>query len=112
MNRRIKRKIYKRDMCIVVYGISIDGFWRKRLFSSENDCNHLLNKSTANLPDEVKNIIVKYNLKINVCKSKNTPDESGVIFKFTSVEFDDIISYSENNPEVIGKSKYLDKKEW
>jgi hypothetical protein len=108
MKKRLRKKISKREMCVVIYGISIDGFWRKRLFDSPVCKKYPINIDNANiLPEEVLNLLRRYRMSYNVWRAEKTPDNLYEIFEFQSEEFPTITDYSLNNPNVIGKSPFL-----
>jgi hypothetical protein len=107
MKKRLRKKIIKREICVVVYGISINGFWRKCLFDSPINKKFPINLEISNiLPEEILCLLRRYNLNFTVCRAGQTSGISSEIFEFQSVEFPEIVAYSENNPDVIGKSPF------
>jgi hypothetical protein len=61
MKKRLRKKISKRELCVVVYGISIDGFWRKRLFDSQVYKKYFINlENSSILPKEIFHLLRRF----------------------------------------------------
>ena len=110
MNKRIRRKVHKRCLCEVVYGISVTSEWRKRLFESTNGTKFKIDRQSiikAKVPKALQYVVCRYGLRfyVSAIVEEEIPGWEGypgcIMFKFAVVEFPDIYDYSANNPEVI-----------
>jgi hypothetical protein len=100
INKRQRKKICKREICVIVYGCSIDRYCRKKLFNLPAhiffDIDH---KNMRYLPNEIQTELIKYGVEYKVCREKL--DKNGeILFLFKSKEFKSIQAYSYNNPAV------------
>ena len=104
LNKRISKKMHKRFLTDVAYGISLSSDWRRKLFSLPVGRELLINRNCADLPPYVEPYFRKYNLMYTVCVDEKCPEFFGeglVIFKFAPKQFKDVCFYSGNNPQVI-----------
>lgn len=85
--------------------ISQSSLWRKKLFESQNDKKFEISSKKSNeLPEYIKNIFKKYNLRYYVSKIESSPENFAtdlIIFKFESCRFSSIVGYSGNNQNVF-----------
>ena len=85
--------------------ISIDKFWREKILKlHKGEIIKIGYEDTDRLPKYVKDYIISNKLSFYVeivdeCEEEY--DEGLVIFKFTSAEFEDVYSFSGNNPNVV-----------
>ena len=100
-----RREIYNNIISDVAMEISISHYWRKLIFAlGENEKLCISKKDANELPSYIKQDIVENDLKFNVKisdSSNESLDEGLVVFEFSSDEYPDIVSYSENNPKVL-----------
>lgn len=94
MNKRIRKKIYKKYLDDVRYEISVSDEWRKVLFDNDFNIKFLLDRNTTKNQTYLCKILNKYNLKYYVSKLEFNDKE--VVFKFESVEFNNIYNVSYN----------------
>lgn len=103
MNKQ--RKIYSKNISDIALEISISSFWRKRIFNLPQNAVLVISANDKEtIPEYVRDVIVNNRLTICVevvdeCEAEF--DEDLIIFKFFSMEYPDITSYSGNNPKVI-----------
>ena len=96
--------IYKKIITDVAMEISIAREWRRKIFENqEDDILEISDENEINLPDYVKETIVKNKLTFCVQIVKDCPEEFEeglVIFKFWAKDYPEICAYSGNNPNV------------
>ena len=109
MNKRIRKKVHKRHLVDVVYGISISPAWRKKLFEADYGNEFLIACHTTSrneIPEYLRKQLCRYKLRYRVSKvsienaSGREDYEIYTIFKFEADEFSDIYDFSANNPKV------------
>lgn len=98
MNKRKKKKIYKKYIDDIVWEISCDNEIRQLLFSMPYNTPIEISKKTSMNYNEFVNKILSKNLvfwveKVHTCPEKF--DEGLIIFKFSS-KYGDIVRYSGN----------------
>ena len=100
-----KKDIYIKCINDVALEISIDKYWRKKLFELENeDFLEISYEWPKTIPKYVKDIVVDNKLSICVKKSndcKETFDEGLIVFEFWAKEYPEIRCYTGNNLSVI-----------
>lgn len=108
MKKRLKRKLHKMYISEIVCDISQNNIWRKKLFESESGTKFFISQENLNdITKYIRSYILRYNLKYYVWKVEGEVNdwdfyyEGGILFKFQSVEFEDIYDYSFNNTSVI-----------
>ena len=84
--------------------ISISAVWRKRIFASAPDEVLKLSAEDGDIiPEYVRDVIVSNGLVFNIQKTDDCEerfDEGLVVFRFSSAEYPDIVSFSGNNPDI------------
>jgi len=97
-----KRKNFDDWLFSVAVDISTSEPWRQLLFSSEYDKKFLIVADPElPLPEYLEEIIQKNNVqfyvsKISHCPEKRLAEEGGVVFKFESPEFPDMVRFTAN----------------
>lgn len=94
MNKRIRKKLYKKYLDDVRYEISVSDEWRKLLFDNDFNLKLLIDRNTTKNVVYLFKILNKYDLKYYVSKLEFNDKE--VVFKFESVEFNNIYNSSYN----------------
>jgi hypothetical protein len=94
MNKRIRKKLYKKYLDDVRYEISVSDEWRKVLFNNDFDLKFLIDINTTKNQTYLFKILNKYSFKYYVSKLEFNDKE--VVFKFESVEFNNIYNVSYN----------------
>ena len=103
MNRRIKKKLHKKYLNDILCDISLDKFWRRRLFESEVGETFLISRKTIDeLPLYLQNIFKKNNLKYLVRvldddSQKYGFDEGLIIFEVSAADIRSLKAYSGNS---------------
>ncbi len=113
MNSRILKKHHSRHLSDAVGDISVDGFWRARLF----EANYFLEfpidyDHRSELPEPLRRWVVGKRLRYSVCrippqtsKSFSPSEYPGCeIFAFRSVQHG-LYAESANNPDVVWPSR-------
>ena len=110
MNKRIRKKIYKKHIVDIAIDITLEASWRKKIFDGEYnktfdiDCKAVISTLT-------EKALRRYSLIYQVCKiplseegeriAREYNNPCTVTFKFQSKEFPDIFYYTLNNPHSI-----------
>jgi len=102
ISEKQKIKIYQKYIFDVGLEISQSNYWRNLLFSSDYNFKFLFDQNTEHeIPEylKMKKEIFDYNLQFYISKVLECPEEFAegcIIFKFESVEFPQVVSYSGN----------------
>ena len=99
-----RKQIYMECIDDVALEISISRVWRKRIFALKPGEVLRLSFRDADIPEYVKDIITQNELTFeirSVHSDEQQFDEGLTVFRFSSQEYPDVVSFSGNNPSVI-----------
>lgn len=101
MKLRKKKKFYSEYLSDLMYEISLDPYWREKLFNAPVGERFTFSADDLKRFDrELRIHILVNNLKFTVFNDGWTSD-GFVVFGFSCVEFPKLATYSTNNPNII-----------
>lgn len=95
---------YKYIISDVAMEISIDSYWRNKIFKLKEHEKLKIEYDDDKIPSYVKKYILNNKLSFYVeivSECEEDYDKGLVIFKFTAAEYSDIYAFSGNNPDII-----------
>jgi hypothetical protein len=106
MKKRLRKKLHSQWLYEQIVDLNLDSYWRTLLLDSNvNQVFTINKKATANLSQELKDAVLRYDLEF--CAAK-VPEEEAlgwlseggmVIFKFWAKEFPEVNVLSANSAE-------------
>lgn len=108
MRKRLRKKLHHAELHRQVVDLSQVSYWRQRLFDSEVDRTFPIDRDhLEGVPASLAKAIRARNLRFEVSKvdARDAPswlsDGGLIIFRFRSVEFPSVVSFTGNNPGVV-----------
>lgn len=102
--KKLRKKLYQDLIDYVTLELSLDKYWRKKLFETPLNKDLKISFSEPEfLPEYIAEDIFKNGLEFYITRVDECSEyfDSGLeIFKCRSCEFPDIIAYSGNNPNI------------